>query len=79
MERGKKIVLDASLIVKWFSQEEGTEIALQARDRHISGEITITVPDLLIYEVANALTYNPGFDDAMLRPLLGIFLRWSWT
>lgn len=82
MERGKKIVLDASLIVKWFSQEEGTEIALQARDRHISGEITITVPDLLIYEVANALTYNPGFDDgdvkAAVRDIFEMELDLIW-
>lgn len=62
MERGEKIVLDAPLIVKWFSEEEGTEIALRAREHHISGDITIVAPDLLICELANALTHNPGFD-----------------
>lgn len=67
MEGGKKVVLDASLVVKWFSQEEGSEIAVRARDRHISGEIVIVAPDLLVYEVANALTFSPDFENADVK------------
>jgi predicted nucleic acid-binding protein len=55
------IVLDASVVVKWFSEEEFTEKALELRERVRTGEERLVVPDLL-YELANALKYNPHFD-----------------
>ena len=56
------IILDASVVVKWFSEEEYTEKALEIRERIRMGEERIIVPDLLLYELANALKYNPSFD-----------------
>lgn len=56
------IILDASVVVKWFSEEEYTEKALEIRERIRSGEERVIVPDLLLYELANALKYNPNFD-----------------
>jgi predicted nucleic acid-binding protein len=52
------LVLDASVIVKWFCEEEYTDIALGLRDRFFEGELTIVVPELLFYEVSNAIRYN---------------------
>ncbi len=61
-------VLDTSVIIKWFSThgEEDLESALRLRDGLVSGNCTAVVPDLLFYELANALRYNPNFncDDA---------------
>lgn len=54
-------VLDASVIVKWFSEEEFTEIALKFRSKFIDRGIEIIEPDLLLYEIANALRYNKNF------------------
>jgi predicted nucleic acid-binding protein len=56
-------VLDTSVIVKWFSSadEADLESALRLRDGIITGSIAITVPDLLYYELANALRYNQNF------------------
>jgi predicted nucleic acid-binding protein len=56
------IILDASVVVKWFSEEEYTEKALEIRERIRMGEERVIVPDLLLYELANALKYNPTFD-----------------
>ncbi|MEA1998307.1 MAG: type II toxin-antitoxin system VapC family toxin [Euryarchaeota archaeon] len=56
-------VLDASVIVKWFSEEEYTDIALKLRDDFFRGYTELVVPDLLLYEVSNALRYNPNFDE----------------
>jgi predicted nucleic acid-binding protein len=56
------IILDASIVVKWFSEEEYTEKALAIRERIRMGEERVIVPDLLLYELANALKYNPSFD-----------------
>ena len=54
----QKTVIDASVIVKWFVDEEGTEKALKLRADHIDGRILIAVPELLFLEVLNALRYK---------------------
>jgi len=56
------IILDTSVVVKWFSEEEFTDKALEIRERIRMGEERVIVPDLLLYELANALKYNPSFD-----------------
>jgi len=55
------LVLDASVIVKWFCEEEYTGKALEIRKEFFTSEIDIIVPELLLYEVSNALRYNKGF------------------
>jgi len=58
----KKYVIDTSVAVKWFSKvENDTKKALQLRQQMLDGICSITVPDLLIYELANALKHNPNF------------------
>jgi predicted nucleic acid-binding protein len=52
------LVLDASVIVKWFCEEDYTDIALRLRDGFFVGELTIVVPELMFYEVSNAMRYN---------------------
>lgn len=64
------IVLDASVVVKWFSEEEYTDKALRIRERFLRGEENIVIPDLLLYELANALRYNRGFDSIDVRDAL---------
>lgn len=54
----QKTVIDASIIAKWFVDEEGTEEALKLRTDHIEGRILIVVPELLFLEVLNALRYK---------------------
>jgi len=54
-------VLDASVILKWFLDEESSSQALQLREEFYRGQREIVVPDLLLIEVANALRYNPSF------------------
>jgi len=62
MERDKKLsgdfVLDSSIIVKWFCDEEDTDLALKFREDYAKGEVNIACPDLVLYEIANALRYN---------------------
>jgi Predicted nucleic acid-binding protein, contains PIN domain len=56
------IILDTSVVVKWFSEEEFTDKALEIREKIRMGDERVIVPDLLLYELANALKYNPSFD-----------------
>ncbi len=56
-----KVVIDASIVVKWFVEEENYEIALKIRDKYVEGEIEIIAPELIIFEVLNALYYKKLF------------------
>jgi len=51
-------VLDASVLIKWFSNEEYTDRALKLRDDFLQGYTELVVPDLLLYEVSNALRWH---------------------
>ena len=61
MERGKKVVVDASVAVKWFNLEEYSDLADKLKDMHVKGKVILTAPVLILFEVANALRYNPDF------------------
>jgi predicted nucleic acid-binding protein len=56
-------VLDTSIILKWFSEsgESDVDQALQLRESMLEGSVFFIVPDLLFYELANALRHNPKF------------------
>jgi len=57
-----QIVIDSSVVMKWFSQEEKTSEALALRNAHIEGELALLATPLLMCEVANALRYKPDYD-----------------
>jgi predicted nucleic acid-binding protein len=53
------LVLDTSVILKWFRQGEVLAAeALALREIYLSGQVTISVPTLLAYELANVLRYK---------------------
>jgi predicted nucleic acid-binding protein len=56
-------VLDTSVILKWFSQSGESDLvpALELRQSMLEGTVFFVVPDLLFYELANALRHNPNF------------------
>ena len=62
----EEAVVDASVAVKWFSDEEGTANALIIRQSHVEGERMLIAPDLILYELSNALRFKPGFDQDMV-------------
>lgn len=61
MAQIKKVVLDASVVIKWFSFEEYSDKALKLMEMYEEGYVELLAPSLLLYEVINALRYNPGF------------------
>ena len=54
-------VVDASVLVKWFvyEQEGDRDRALALRERHISGQSTIHVPEFALAEVLNVVHFAP--------------------
>ena len=57
MERQTKVV-DASVAVKWFVNEHFTEESAELLKRHLANEIVLYAPEIIIYELANALRYK---------------------
>ena len=55
------IILDASVILRWFIEEEQSDKARKIQDDYLVDKLDIAVPDLLLYEVANALRFNKSF------------------
>jgi predicted nucleic acid-binding protein len=65
-------VLDASVVLKWFVNEADSGQALRLRKEFYAGEREIVVPDLLLFEIANALRYNPTFSVDEIKEALDI-------
>jgi len=61
------VVLDASVIVKWFVEEIYSDKALKLRDSYIEGKMLIIAPTLLPFEVLNALKYTHLFKEDDLK------------
>lgn len=60
VERAQIFVIDASVAVKWYIEEEDRDKALQVRRDYVKGKIDLASPTLIVYEVFNALRYHPG-------------------
>lgn len=68
MERAPQtLVLDASVAVKWFIEEEDTDKALLIRKRYIERALELIAPDLVIYEIVNAMAEYSGMSDRHLE------------
>ena len=55
----RSYVVDASVAVKWFVDEDGSDKARVLRDNFLARQLDLIAPDLLKYEVASALRYHP--------------------
>lgn len=64
MARRREIVLDSSVVVKWFSKETKSDEALKLLDAYIQGKTELVISEILICEVGNALRYKPDYDTA---------------
>ena len=67
-----RVVVDASVVVKWFVEEEYTREALMLRDSYREGLVDLIAPSLLPYEVLNALKYSGAFGEDELREIADI-------
>lgn len=56
-----EVVCDASTIAKWFLDEPSSKKALQLQQTYVEGEISLLAPEVLPFEVMNALRYSNVF------------------
>ena len=60
------LVVDASVVVKWYIPEQDHQPARALRDDYLDGQHDLFAPALLPFEVVNALKYSGHFDDEQL-------------
>jgi predicted nucleic acid-binding protein len=58
------VVIDASVGVKWFRDEAGTEEARDLLRHHASGGVRLVVPMLFLYEVVDVARRHFGVEGA---------------
>lgn len=51
----EKIILDASVVIKWFTKEQDSDKAIVYLKSFYDNKITILVPSLIFYELGNIL------------------------
>ena len=68
-------VIDASVAVKWFSKEAGSREARTILEKCESGSVELHAPDLLLYEVGNALVRGKGLDAVFVKDALVLLLQ----
>ncbi|RLG74500.1 MAG: PIN domain nuclease [Thermoprotei archaeon] len=73
-----KIVLDASIIVKWFLKELYSEEAIRIRNDYVQRKISIAIPSLLIYEVLNALKYSGVYSEEELKEICSALNKYGF-
>jgi predicted nucleic acid-binding protein len=64
--RLQEVIIDSSIAVKWFSEEEKSADALELRNAHVKGLVVLVATPLLACEVGNALRYKPDYDSERL-------------
>jgi len=69
------VVLDASVLPKWFLHEEGSEAVLRVKQQYVDDSLTVAIPDLALYEVANVLR----FKQRVPEPQVQTAIRALWT
>lgn len=60
------LVVDASVVVKWYVPERDHERARALRDDYLDGTHDLCAPPLLPFEVVNALRYSGHYDGERL-------------
>lgn len=64
-----EVVLDASVVVKWFAAEQrGTSEARELRGAYEAGRLAVVTPELLFLEILNAAARRWGWgEDALVE------------
>ncbi len=61
------IVIDTSVVVKWYIPEQHHEHARALRDAYLDGRCDLVAPALMPFEAINALKYSGHYDGDRLE------------
>ena len=73
----QQVVVDASVVIKWFVREEHTDRALALVDRAAGGEVELSIPDFCLAECSNVIwrlvtkqrTLSPHWGETVMAQL----------
>lgn len=68
------LVLDSSVLLKWFKEEKYSEISIKIKEGFVKGSHEVVVPDLVLYEMTNAMRYSEAFDPDLTKRSLDSFI-----
>lgn len=74
------VILDASVIYKWFVDEEPQKITITARklrDKFIKGGQSVLAPTILLYELANAFAFKTSLELRYIRKFWAKFTEYN--
>ena len=60
----RRLIIDASVLIKWWVDEPNSSDARALRDAFLDGDVELIAPDLAQYEVTNALACVPSLSTA---------------
>ncbi|MEM3005049.1 MAG: type II toxin-antitoxin system VapC family toxin, partial [Candidatus Bathyarchaeia archaeon] len=58
-----RLVVDASVVAKWFNTEELSNKAVEVKDAFVRGALKLVAPIHIIYEVGNSVWMNAQLTD----------------
>lgn len=72
-----RIVVDASVVVKWFLAEADSDAARLLRDDYASDEVDLDAPAVLPFEVLNAVRFGAGLRAGELSRVVDMLGRFG--
>lgn len=74
------VIIDTSVAYKFFDpQEDGYDVALSILKGHLNGNQTVIIPDLLLYEIANAWATKTKAEPSKIKDSLSDFKEYRFT
>ena len=68
-------VLDASVVLKWFLKEKDSDKATELKSGIVSGTLSAASPDLILYELSNALRYKQSYTSDLVAEAINAILE----
>lgn len=68
-----KIVIDTSVVVKWFVEEKNSSIALKLLEDYQKEKLLIYIPEIIILELSNALYFGARFEPSIVEKAIEYF------
>lgn len=76
----KQVVIDSSVVVKWFDEkEENSSQAMRILEVFVGGRIEVIIPDLLFYEVGNIFLKKWPTESYKMKKSLDKLWRLPWV
>ena len=61
------LIVDASVVAKWFVEEDFSKEARLLMKKYVEGLVDLAAPNIMPYEVINALKYSGAFGEEELK------------